>query len=356
MTDEREKLINDLYMLIASKVDDMTDVKNELYILISKYEIVSRCTDIVEIKEDRNERLLQQFLIAKTVKGLTKRTLKYYRTELGRILQVINKTVDDITADDIRIYLAQRKIRDKVTKTTIGNDYRVLSAFFDYLYKEEIIKSNPIYKIDSPKKEKTKKTALTDLEVELLRNACRDEREKAIFEILLSTGCRVTELVSIMLTDIDNNKILVHGKGEKDRYVYLNAKAVIATEKYLAQRKDDSIWLFPSGKTAFIKEKKKGYKKKELESWWKYFPEFIENRPLNIGSVQVMMRKMAKRAGVERANPHKLRRTSATNALRHGMPIEQVSKMLGHEQISTTQIYLDLAEDELEQAHKKYVV
>jgi site-specific recombinase XerD len=68
------------------------------------------------------------------------------------------------------------------------------------------------------------------------------------------------------------------------------------------------------------------------------------------------MRKIAKKAGVERANPHKFRRTCATMALRHGMPIEQVSKMLGHNQLTTTQIYLDLDEAELEQAHKKYVV
>ena len=73
-------------------------------------------------------------------------------------------------------------------------------------------------------------------------------------------------------------------------------------------------------------------------------------------SISAILRKLAKRAGVERANPHKFRRTCATMALRRGMPIEQVSKMLGHESVETTQIYLDLTEDELEQAHKKYVV
>ena len=74
------------------------------------------------------------------------------------------------------------------------------------------------------------------------------------------------------------------------------------------------------------------------------------------GTIECMMRKMAERAGVDKANPHKFRRTCATMALRRGMPIEQVSKMLGHESLETTQIYLDLEENELEQAHKKYVV
>lgn len=74
------------------------------------------------------------------------------------------------------------------------------------------------------------------------------------------------------------------------------------------------------------------------------------------GTVELIMRKLAKRAGVKKTNPHKLRRTFATMALKHGMPIMQVSKLLGHEQLSTTQIYLDLSEDDLAQAHKRYVV
>lgn len=74
------------------------------------------------------------------------------------------------------------------------------------------------------------------------------------------------------------------------------------------------------------------------------------------GSIEGLTRKIAKKAGVERANPHKFRRTCATMALRRGMPIEQVSKMLGHAELSTTQIYLDLSEDDLREAHKKYVL
>jgi site-specific recombinase XerD len=74
------------------------------------------------------------------------------------------------------------------------------------------------------------------------------------------------------------------------------------------------------------------------------------------GSIEQMVRKIGKRAGVDNVHPHRFRRTSATIALRRGMPIEMVSKMLGHEQISTTQIYLDLSDDDLEAAHRKYVV
>ena len=159
-----------------------------------------------------------------------------------------------------------------------------------------------------------------------------------MIELLLSTSCRVSEVAQILIEEIDGERILVHGKGEKDRYVYLNAKAQLMLERYMSERKDKSPYLFP-----------------RCRDGWRN-PKNIEEGHIDMATIEQMTRKIAKRAGVERANPHKFRRTCATMALRRGMPIEQVSKMLGHEQVSTTQIYLDLTEDELALAHKKYVI
>lgn len=186
-----------------------------------------------------------------------------------------------------------------------------------------------------------------DMEIEKLRVAARDIREKAIVELLLSTGCRVTELVNIKLSEIDDDKILVHGKGQKDRYVYLNARAKLAVDMYVEQRKDKNPYLFPKG----IFSKEGG----EKHNWWMN-PQNVVDGHTSTGAIEKITRSMAKRTGVERANPHKFRRTCATMALRRGMPIEQVSKMLGHECIATTQIYLDLTERDLKQAHEKYVI
>lgn len=122
-------------------------------------------------------------------------------------------------------------------------------------------------------------------------------------------------------------------------------------------RNDYSPYLLPSG-VGFMAppEQWKGKPLKEYtENWWKHAEMVVEEKPIDKGSIEKLTRDLAKRAGVEKANPHKFRRTCATMALRHGMPVEQVSKMLGHEQITTTQIYLDLQEGELAQAHKKYV-
>ena len=353
--DERENLVNDICIAMGSYQIDLQEVKDLLYIILDKYEITGRCTDVAELKQDRNEYLLQRFLVAKTVKGLSKRTIKAYRTGLVAILQNIGKTADDITADDIRYYLAVRQRRDGISKTTADNELRYLRTFFQYLVAEELVTKNPTAKVDRVKCERRKKEAFTDIEIEKIRLEANGERERAIIETLLSTGCRVSELVEIEKTDMDGNKVLVHGKGAKDRIVYLNAKAMVAIEMYLSQRSDRNPYLFPGGSFEEAAKKRRG-NPTDMVNWWKD-PEAVHpDKHLDAGTIEAMMRKIARKAGVERANPHKFRRTCATMALRRGMPIEQVSKMLGHEEISTTQIYLDLTEEELEQAHRKYVV
>lgn len=324
MTD-REILFNDICMLINDE-----DQRNRLYIMLDKYEITKRETSIALLEEDRNEYLINAFIMGKAVKGCTKRTLHAYQYKLDFIFQYIGKTIDDISTEDIRAYMAKRLYYDKVSKTTVSNEVRYLKSFFNYICTEEMISHNPMLRIESIKQEKYKKEAFTEIELEKMRAHLMTNKDKAIFEVLLSTGCRVTELVNILLSDIKRDEVLIHGKGEKDRTVYLNAKALWAINEYLAGRKDVNPYLFP-GKTGIIYEH------------------------IGRGTVEKKVRDIGKKAGVT-AYPHKFRRTCATFALRRGMPIEQVSKMLGHESIDTTQIYLDLSEQDLKIAHKKYVI
>lgn len=354
-TDERKALNDEICRYLMPIVPDIQDVQTTLYMILNNYEITNRCTEVAELSVDRNEYLLKKFLLAKTVQGCSHRTIDFYKKSCVKILQQIGKTVDNITVDDIRYYMALRQKRDGAGKTTIGNEIRALSSFFSWMHKEEIIKSNPMNKLERLRKDKTKKEALTEMEIEKLRVAVRNEREKLIVELLLSTGCRVSEVVNILLNEIEGDRILVHGKGAKDRYVYLNAKAMLSLELYLNERTDTNPYLFPRRKLITKDKKRAGRSLATYHNWWKD-AENIDVGPADKGTIEIICRKLAERAGVERANPHKFRRTCATLALRRGMPIEQVSKMLGHESVSTTQIYLDLSEDDLVQAHKKYVV
>lgn len=350
MTD-REQLFDDICVLIT---DD--DLRNRLYIMLDKYEITQRETGIALLQEDRNEYLLKKFIIGKTVKGCTKRTLQFYRYTINFVLNYIKKTVDDITSEDIRLYMAKRLYQDKVTKTSVGNEIRAMSSFFSYIFNEELIDKNPMQRIEKIKKEKTKKEAFTELELEKMRAELKTNREKAIFEVLLSTGCRVAELVNIKTAEINGEEILVHGKGEKDRTVYLNAKAQWALNEYLSERSDSSPYLFPGGyyEKQFLRQKS-GNKRIKLKEWYKNPNLIDESKHIDPGTIESTIRNIGKKAGVQ-AHPHKFRRTCATFALRRGMPIEYVSKMLGHEAISTTQIYLDLSEQDLKTAHRKYVI
>lgn len=350
--DEREELINELCLYLQPHIKDVGDLKAQLYIMLSSYEITNRSTEIAVTDGEKNEKYLKRFLVAKTVTGCTERTIYFYGTTIPKVLSQIGKTVDEITPDDIRLYMALRQKRDKVSLVTISNEMRCISSFYTWLMAEELITRNPMLKVDRVKQPKQQKEAFSELEIEKLRNEARGEKQTLIIELLLSTGCRVSELAQIRLTEITDDRILIHGKGNKDRYVYLNAKAILALEQYIKCRKDKNPYLFPQIKSVAKLPHKKG----NFMDAWK-FPENVEpDGHMDKSSVEGMTRKLGRKAGIEKSNPHKFRRTCATMALRRGMPIEQVSKMLGHESIETTQIYLELTEDELKQAHKKFVI
>ena len=328
--DYREEIINNLVIWAMRHGLDGREAKFDFYMMLNDVEITNRCTEVA---------------------------LLYYKECAIKFLDRIGKTVDDITPDDIRYYMALRLRKDKVSKVTTGNEIRCVSSFFTWLHMEEIIPRNPMAKVDRIKKQKTKKEALTEIEIEKLRMAAAGERDKLLIELLLSTGCRVSEVAQILVSEIDKDRILVHGKGEKDRYVYLNVRAQLALEYYMNERKDANPYLFPGG---MYGEKRgwygKGIPKSHTRDWWKNPENIADGQHINMGSLEAATRRIAKRAGVERANPHKFRRTCATLALRRGMPLIQVSQMLGHADVSTTQIYLDISEDELHDAHKKYVI
>jgi site-specific recombinase XerD len=234
------------------------------------------------------------------------------------------------------------------------------------MQKEEHIVKNPINKVEKIKERKKPKYAFTDMDIEKMRLQIGDNLMlRCMFEMFLSTWCRVSELANMKISEItpDLESVTVHGKGNKDRKCYINETAKLYLQKYISERKDDNDYLFPSsineGKTAAAfptRTLQKECAKRHLKQydWWK-IPKLIGEGHKDIAIIERYIRQLGKKAGVEKAHPHRFRRTGATFALRKGMPIEIVSKLLGHESIETTQIYLDVSEDSLEQFHRKYV-
>ncbi len=342
-----------LYMLMDSGVEDLSAIRSKLQLILNDYTIGPKEEALQVWTEGKNDYYLKRFTLAKAVAGCTKKTVKVYGDYLRRALGEIGKDADSIGSVDIQVYLAQ--VMSRTSAANADNVRRVLSSFFGWLHREELISKNPMTKVDSIKVRKQKKKAFTDIECELLRNACRTAREKAIVETLLSTGCRVSELVSIKRADIDGKAITIIGKGEKPRTVYLNAKAIVAMQGYLSERKDSNPYLLPRMDDSCRTKERLSITARTRENWYKVPDMVAAAGHSDNGTIEQIVRGIGKRAGVENVHPHRFRRTCATSALKHGMPIEQVSKMLGHEQLSTTQIYLDLDERGLEMSHERYV-
>ena len=309
-------------------------------LLMKDYDIVlqNQTTDLVVSDLDKDNVMVQKFLMSRKVKGRTDRTIKFYIDSIRRTRRRIQKPLKEITVDDIRWYSSIREFQDKVARVTIQNELHAMSSLMEFLSADGYIQGNPVKKFGEYKIPKKMKKAFTEYEIEKMRGVIETKKEAAFFEILLSTGCRVSELAGIHKDEIRGDKILVHGKGQKDRNVIMNTRAKIALEDYMASKCEESKmspWLFP----------------KEEHKYVCKYPE----EHTSTSSIEQAIKRIGKKVGVQ-AHPHKFRRTCATFALRRGMDIIYVGKMLGHENITTTQIYLELNEEEMDYQHKKYVM
>lgn len=303
--------------------------EENIRIILNDYSILPRESSVIPYQEDKRNKAVQMFFVTKKIEGCTDRTMKYYSIVIKRFLSEIYFDLEKISTDHIRYYLAIRSTRDKLSKVSQDNELRVLKSFFKWCSGEGYITKNPAANIKAIKKEARIKKPFSEIELEMIRKSAKSKRDSAIIEVLYSTGVRVSELCAMNRNDINDDEILVFGKGEKERIVYLNAKAKIAVKEYLDERTDDCEALFVSARS-----------KKRLQP----------------GSVESLIRDAGEKVGIPCCHPHRFRRTAATIALNRGMPLEQVQKMLGHENIQTTTIYARSDMENVKASHGKYVV
>ena len=173
------------------------------------------------------------YLATRKTEGLARTTLEGYGRTLGRFSRHMRKNVEDITAMDIRMYLAQRS-KENLKTTTLANDTDILRGFFNWLEDEEYIQKSPMRKIKTPKVEKRLREALTKEEFETLRTGAKTLRQKALLELLYSTGCRLEEVEQMKKSDIDWQRLQIRvvGKGNKERIVYINATCQVHLRRY----------------------------------------------------------------------------------------------------------------------------
>lgn len=232
-----------------------------------------------------------------------------------------------MTTEDLRAYLSFYQSQNGCSKVTVDNVRRNLSSFFSWLEEEDHILKSPIRRIHKIKSKTTVKETITDENIEKLRDGCVEARDLAIIDLLYSTGIRVGELVNLDIEDInfEERECIVYGKGDKERKVYFDARTKLHLQLYLQSRNDDNRALFVT-----------------LDK---------PHERLKISGVEIRLRKL----NMERIHPHKFRRTMATRAIDKGMPIEQVQKLLGHQQIDTTMQYAMVNQTNVKMSHRKFI-
>ena len=289
------------------------------------------CELLPETREAAETDYISLFLAAKRVEGCSEKTIRYYDSTLRNVIKTVSKNIRDINTDDLRLYLDNYQNRSNVAKTTIDNIRRILSSFFSWLEDENYIIKSPVRRIHKVKTCKTVKETYTDEALELMRDHSETIRDLAIIDLLASTGMRVGELVRLNKADIDfqERECVVLGKGNKQRKVYFDARTKIHLQNYLASRLDENEALFVSLQRP-------------------------HNR-LQISGVEIRLRELGRKLDINKAHPHKFRRTLATMAIDKGMPIEQVQQLLGHESVDTTLQYAMVNQNNVKQAHHRFI-
>ncbi len=291
-----------------------------------------------------NERVLAAFFdYLKVEKGLARLSVNAYRTDLLQFGEMLKKPLLKARRQDVRNFL-DRLLSNEVDGRSVARKLSALRHFYKYLLLDRMIDEDPTLNIETPKQWKVLPKALSREEARQVMNADRPQpdsklaqamwaRDKAMMEILYASGLRVSELVNLKLEDVklDLGYALVHGKGDKDRIVPLGTPAIAAISEYLARargvlandRRSSNVFI---GRNA---------------------------RPLTRQRIWQLVQAAAKATG-RPASPHMLRHSAATHMVEAGADLRTVQTILGHADISTTQVYTHLAMDRLKAVHAQH--
>ena len=283
----------------------------------------------------------QHYLVSEKMKSLN--TVKSYSSDLENYLYYMSEKlliskVENITTEDIKKYLVYLK-KLGYSSTSSSRALSAIKSFHKFLFLERRTKINPAVNLTSPKLEKKLPTVLSIYEVLKLLNSIEtktpfDLRNQAMIELVYATGLRVSELVNLKLTNLHltNKMISTVGKGSKERLVPINDYASKVLRNYLIEARPKLV----------IPSKDQGY-------------VFLNNQGTAISrqSFFLILKDLCKKAGITKdVSPHTLRHSFATHLLEAGTDLRLIQEMLGHEDISTTQVYTHLSNQRLKEIYK----
>jgi len=327
-----EHLRNSLMLELESHFDSGTleMILGALDKVSADYSITEKETSLAVV-DDEITKIVKLYLASKKLEGASRNTIDNYSGILKIFFSEVRTTPQEISTNEIRLFLANYQMKNGISDRSLDKYRQILNTFFEWCLNEEYITKNPCRNIKEIKHEVEPRHPLTRFQLERVRRACKTPRELAIVDVLYSTGCRVTELINMQISDLDteNNSVEIIGKGKKHNTVYLNTNAQISLNEYMKDRKGDSPYIFTSIRKPYGQ--------------------------LSARSIENFLNMIAIELGYK-LTPHILRHTSATLALQNGMSITQVQKMLGHASVNTTQIYAETSQEDVALSHRKYVI
>lgn len=328
-----------VFMSVESKVSFVKELEyrlspsvttTDLSIVLSAVSDVLQRYDMALVSSvgEYNADLFDAWMNALAVQNRSEKTIERYKYVVNRMLKDVNVPIRNITIYHLRSWIAKEKARG-IADSTLEGQRQIFSSFFGWLWREGLIETNPVFNLGAIKVAKKVREAYKPIDIELLKSTCSSQRDLAIILFLSSTGCRVSEIVGLNRDDINfvSNEVVVLGKGNKERTVFFDDVTSMHLRKYLESRKDDFVPLFIG---------KRGER-------------------LQPGGVRFMLRTLAKKAGIDNVHPHKFRRTFATTMISHGMPIQEVASILGHEKLDTTMRYVVLDKTAVKNSYKRYI-
>ena len=264
----------------------------------------------------------------KRLLGYSVHTLKAYQVQLRLIQRHLgNVEVDTITLAQLKEYLgAQRHLKP----ASLGHRIRFIRGYFRWLHEEGIVTKNAAARLREPKMGTRLPKALSEEDMETLREACVGAFEHSLVEFFYSTGCRIGEVAGLNRHNIDweSRSVIVLGKGDKEREVYFTIRCSLWLRRYLAAREDNESALFVTERKA---------------------------HRMSIATLRFHLKRIAQQADVKtNIYPHKLRHSYATHLLNNGAPMEAIQSLLGHEKIDTTKIYAQLSGQRRKELYQKY--
>ena len=328
----RDRIISNVLIKMGSRIKkkELQFLENVLVEEFQDVQVKKECTDVAKYNDSLGK-LKDMFLATLIVENKSNRTIEQYNLHLTQFVNYFTgKDAKDIDATGIRSFLYAYKKNRGISNLSLNNKRSAISSFFSWLVDEEYIDKDPTRKIKKIKVTKKKKKAFTADEMERMRIACTDIRDRALIEMLACTGCRVSELSNISLNDVDflRKKVRIVGKGDKERTVFISDTAMIYLNRYLETRQDNNIALFVSKRFPYDRLRKDG--------------------------IERVVRDLGRMCNVY-AHPHKFRRTLCTNLIMRGMPLQNVAILMGHADINmTANVYYDASDWAIEYEYIRY--